>query len=89
MKQVLLLGIGNVLWADEGFGVRVIETLQKNYTCPENVHILDGGTQGLYLVEHVEAADILIIFALLIKKDGGNRPYEVLATCANKVLKST
>lgn len=28
-------------------------------------------------------------FAALIKKDGGNRPYEVLATCANKVLHST
>jgi hypothetical protein len=27
-------------------------------------------------------------FALLIKKDGGIRPCEVLATCANKVLHS-
>jgi hypothetical protein len=26
---------------------------------------------------------------MLIKKDGGNRPNDVLATCANKVLKST
>lgn len=25
-------------------------------------------------------------FVLLIKKDGGTRPNEVLATCANKVL---
>jgi hydrogenase maturation protease len=61
-KQILLLGIGNLLWADEGFGVRVIERLQKCYRFPDNVKIMDGGTQGVYLVEHVQAADVLIVF---------------------------
>lgn len=60
--QILLLGIGNVLWADEGFGVRVVEHLQKYYRFPDNVRVLDGGTQGMYLVEHVQAADVLIVF---------------------------
>ncbi|MGZ4960205.1 MAG: HyaD/HybD family hydrogenase maturation endopeptidase [Methylomonas sp.] len=60
--QILLLGIGNVLWADEGFGVRVIEHLQKHYRFPDNVKILDGGTQGVYLVEHVQQADVLVVF---------------------------
>jgi hydrogenase maturation protease len=59
---VLLLGIGNVLWADEGFGVRVAETIQQNYEIPDNVAVMDGGTQGIYLVQHVQAADILIVF---------------------------
>ncbi|MCQ8130376.1 HyaD/HybD family hydrogenase maturation endopeptidase [Methylomonas rivi] len=60
--QILLIGIGNLLWADEGFGVRVIEHLQKHYRFPDNVTVLDGGTQGLYLVEHVQAADVLVVF---------------------------
>jgi len=60
--QILLLGIGNVLWADEGFGVRVIEHLQKNYRFPDPVKVLDGGTQGVYLLEHVQAAEVLIVF---------------------------
>ncbi|MGZ8157320.1 MAG: HyaD/HybD family hydrogenase maturation endopeptidase [Methylobacter sp.] len=60
--NILLLGIGNVLWADEGFGVRVIERLQKCYRFPDNVKVMDGGTQGVYLVEHVQAADVLIVF---------------------------
>ncbi len=60
--QILLLGIGNVLWADEGFGVRVIERLLKNYRFSGNVKVLDGGTQGVYLVEHVQAAEVLIVF---------------------------
>ena len=29
---------------------------------PENVSLLDGGTQGLYLVQFVEAADYLLVF---------------------------
>jgi hydrogenase maturation protease len=60
--NILMLGIGNVLWADEGFGVRVIERLQKSYDFPDNVKVMDGGTQGVYLVEHVQAADMLIVF---------------------------
>ncbi|TVZ40502.1 hydrogenase maturation protease [Alteromonadaceae bacterium 2753L.S.0a.02] len=61
-KQVLILGIGNILWADEGFGVRAIETLQQTYTLPDNVSALDGGTQGIYLVQHIRDADILVVF---------------------------
>jgi len=60
--NILLLGIGNVLWADEGFGVRVIERLQKSYRFPDQVNVMDGGTQGVYLIEHVQAADVLIVF---------------------------
>jgi hydrogenase maturation protease len=60
--QVLILGIGNLLWADEGFGVRAVEALAREYEFPANVKLLDGGTQGLYLIEHVTAADILVIF---------------------------
>jgi len=61
-KKVLVLGIGNILWADEGFGVRVLETLQRHYAFPDNVTLLDGGTQGVYLVQDVRDADILIVF---------------------------
>ncbi|MGV6817384.1 MAG: HyaD/HybD family hydrogenase maturation endopeptidase [Thiotrichales bacterium] len=61
-KQVLILGIGNVLWADEGFGVRCVETLHRQYRFPEHVTLMDGGTQGIYLVQHVQAADILVVF---------------------------
>jgi len=60
--NILLLGIGNVLWADEGFGVRVIERLQKSCRFPDQVKVMDGGTQGVYLVEHVQAAEVLIVF---------------------------
>jgi len=60
--NVLILGIGNVLWADEGFGVRCVETLANHHAFDENVRLLDGGTQGLYLLPFLEEADILVVF---------------------------
>ncbi len=61
-KQVLILGIGNILWADEGFGVRCVEEINRRYEFDDNVKLMDGGTQGIYLVQHVQAADILLVF---------------------------
>lgn len=61
-KKILILGIGNILWADEGFGVRCVETLNRQYQFPENVKLMDGGTQGIYLVQHVQACDYLVVF---------------------------
>jgi hydrogenase maturation protease len=60
--RVLVIGIGNLLWADEGFGVRAVEAMHRLYEWPGNVRLMDGGTQGLYLVQHVREADILIVF---------------------------
>jgi len=59
---IVVLGIGNVLWADEGFGVRCIEALQRHWSFGPHVRLVDGGTQGLYLIQHVQAAKKLLIF---------------------------
>lgn len=61
-KKILILGIGNILWADEGFGVRCVEVLNNRYRFSDNVNIMDGGTQGIYLVQHVQNADVLVVF---------------------------
>ena len=61
-NNILILGIGNVLWADEGFGVRVVEAIHRQYQFNSNVQLMDGGTQGIYLVQHVQRANIMIVF---------------------------
>jgi hydrogenase maturation protease len=60
--DVLVLGIGNLLWADEGFGVRCVEHLAAQWQVPEGVTVMDGGTQGLYLLPYVQGAKRLIVF---------------------------
>jgi len=60
--EALVLGIGNVLWADEGFGVRAVESLHAAYRFPESVTLLDGGTLGLNLYEYVASARRVLVF---------------------------
>jgi hydrogenase maturation protease len=62
VPNILVLGIGNVLWADEGFGVRVVEAIAGRFHLGPNVRLLDGGTQGIYLVDQIRWADVLIVF---------------------------
>ena len=59
--ETLVLGIGNVLWADEGFGIRAVEALHARYTFPEDVRVMDGGTQGIFLLPWVCSAKRLLI----------------------------
>jgi len=60
--DTLILGIGNILWADEGFGVRCVETLNVLYDFDDNVRLMDGGTQGLFLLPWVSSVSQLLIF---------------------------
>ena len=59
--DILVLGIGNVLLTDEGIGVRALNELERRYTYPENVELLDGGTAGIELLRHIRNRDYLII----------------------------
>ena len=43
-KPVLILGCGNVLFGDDGFGCAVAEHLQTHFEVPESVCLLDAGT---------------------------------------------
>jgi hydrogenase maturation protease len=61
-RTALLLGVGNILWADEGFGVRCVEAFAQRFAIPDNVAVVDGGTQGLYLIDLLRAHDPVIIF---------------------------
>lgn len=60
--DTLILGIGNVLWADEGFGVRAVEALHAEYRVPPGVRLMDGGTQGMFLLPYVCQVQRLLIF---------------------------
>jgi coenzyme F420 hydrogenase subunit delta len=44
LKPTLVLGIGNILFGDDGFGCAVVEYLEKHHTPPDSVCLLDTGT---------------------------------------------
>jgi hydrogenase maturation protease len=58
----MVLGIGNVLWADDGFGVRAVEALHERFSVPDGVAVVDGGTQGLNLLDCVCDARRVVVF---------------------------
>ncbi len=60
--EALVLGVGNILWADEGFGVRCAEAFAATYDLPQGVTVVDGGTQGLALVNDLAQARRVVIF---------------------------
>lgn len=59
--RTLVLGIGNLIMSDDGIGVRVVQKLRDEYTFPDTVTILDGGTLGLDLLPQLEGIDRLIL----------------------------
>jgi hydrogenase maturation protease len=59
--DTLVLGLGNMLWADEGFGIRAAEALNAEWRFPSGVRVIDGGTQGILLLPWVQTARRLLI----------------------------
>lgn len=43
-KSVLILGCGNILLGDDGFGPAVAQYLQDNFTIPADICVFDAGT---------------------------------------------
>ena len=81
MKDVLVLGIGNPLLGDDGFGVEVVRRLREQ-TGPPCVEFLDGGTAGLYLLPHLEGrSHILVVDAI----EFGGRPGQVVRLGAAEI----
>ena len=69
--EVTILGVGNVILKDEGFGVRVAEYLDHHYTFPDSVQIVDGGTLGIELTQYVTGTNKLLVIDSI---NGGAEP---------------
>lgn len=72
VRRIVVLGVGNLLWADEGFGVRCVEALGAGWDVPSEVAIMDGGTLGLALVpELLDATHVLLFDAVAHRGEPG------------------
>ncbi|MGZ8255244.1 MAG: hydrogenase maturation protease, partial [Burkholderiaceae bacterium] len=58
---LLVLGLGNVLLADDGVGSAAVAELHDRYEPCAGARVLDGGTLGLSLLPYLDAADIVIL----------------------------
>lgn len=82
MEKIVVLGVGNILMQDEGFGVRVVEEITRRCLFPEHVAVLDGGTLGMELLRFVAGADRLLILDAV---NGGGQPGEIYQLANDEV----
>lgn len=59
--KVVVLGVGNIILADEGVGVRVVEALERDYVLPEGVDVIDAGTSGMEMLDDMSHLDFLLV----------------------------
>ena len=72
MAKAVVLGVGNILLSDEGFGVRVAEALSQRFRFPDAVEVLDGGTLGIELMRFLDGAERLILIDAIHGSEPGS-----------------
>lgn len=81
-KEITVLGIGNIILSDEGFGVRVVEHIKKSFQFPENVQLIDGGTLGVELTQFITGTQKLLIIDSI---DGGKQAGTLYKLTGDKI----
>jgi len=59
--DIMVLGVGCILYCDEGFGVRVVEKMEREYKFPDSVQLVDGGVLGINLLGVISKPNHLIV----------------------------
>lgn len=82
MSKDILIGVGNVLFKDEGIGVFACEYIKQNYQFNKELEIIDGGTLGFKLMTYFQDYDnVIILDTVSIEDEVGSiykLPSEVL-----------
>ena len=68
-----MLGVGNILFGDEGIGVHLAHFLKTNYAFESSEHsleIVDGGTLAQHLIPLITAFDRVLLLDCINADDG-------------------
>jgi hydrogenase maturation protease len=79
VKKIVVIGIGNILFTDEGVGVYAGRYLEANYDFSPPVEIIDGGTLGFGLMDYYLSYDKVVILDTLSIEDAPGSVYHLPA----------
>lgn len=65
MSSIAVIGVGNILFTDDGVGVYAAKYLEMNYGFEPAIDIIDGGTLGFNLMRYFSDYDEVIILDTL------------------------
>ncbi|RXJ96445.1 Ni/Fe hydrogenase [Malaciobacter molluscorum] len=72
MKNIII-GVGNLLFKDEGVGIYAAKYLEKNYDFDDSLEIIDGGTLGFKLMSYFQEYDnVIILDTVSIEDEAGS-----------------
>jgi hydrogenase maturation protease len=60
-RGTVVVGLGNPIMGDDGFGLAVLNRLQQEWMLPDDVELVDGGTWGLTLLPMLEDAERVLL----------------------------
>ena len=60
-EKVALIGIGNIMFHDEGLGAYLVKYIEENYTIPPDLTVVEGGTLGFTLMTYYQEYDKIIV----------------------------
>ena len=88
MGKNIVIGVGNMLFKDEGIGIYASEYIKQNYVFDdENLEVIDGGTLGFKLMSYFQEYENVIILDTVSIEDeiGGiyRLPSDVLLGLGN------
>ncbi|WP_428567295.1 MAG: HyaD/HybD family hydrogenase maturation endopeptidase [Solidesulfovibrio sp. DCME] len=84
-RKILILGVGNILYTDEGVGVRAVERLLETYDFSDNVTLMDGGNLGMRLMQPLMDCDYCIVLDAVL---GGDAPGTIYRFTGEDLRKS-
>jgi hydrogenase maturation protease len=83
VTRAVVLGVGNLLMADEGVGPHAIAALARDYEIAPEAALIDGGCSAMELLDDMAGADLLLIIdavasgsapGSVVKLEGGDVP---------------
>ena len=74
-NKSIVIGIGNLLFCDDGIGVIAIKYLKENFEFTPELELLDGGTLGFNLAEYFLEYDNVFIIDTISTNDKAGEIY--------------
>jgi hydrogenase maturation protease len=77
VRTIVVLGVGNVLEEDDGVGIYAAAYLDANFSFSEHVRIIDGGVEGINLLNLFLDNDHVIILDTINLDDAAGSIYNI------------
>lgn len=77
MAKNIVIGVGNLLFCDDGVGVIAIHYLRENFEFTPELELLDGGTLGFNLAEYFLEYDNVFILDTISTDDKAGSIYKI------------